>query len=381
MKFLHISDLHIGKRVHEFSMLEDQRFILEQILSIVTEEQTDGVLISGDVYDKSIPPAESVTVFDRFLTGLHKLGQQVFIISGNHDSSERLDFGRRLMEESRIFIAGSYQGVLKKITLHDDFGALNLFLLPFVKPSWVSQYYDGIETYQDAVEAIIQHAAIDTGERNLLLSHQFITCAGSAPETCESECLSIGGVDNVDVSFFEPFDYVALGHLHGPQRIGRDTVRYSGSPLKYSFSEALQKKSAVLIDMKEKGNLEYKLIPLHPRHDLRKIKGPISALLDPEVYQKADVQDYIHATLTDEDELYDAIGRLRSVYPNIMHLEFENSRTASQADSLPSPDSLAQKNPLELFEEFYQAQNNIAPKDSQKKLLEELFHQLERRSL
>lgn len=379
MKFLHISDLHIGKRVHEFSMLEDQKFILDQILSLVNEEQTDAVLISGDIYDKSIPPAESVTVFDHFLTGLYKLGQQVFLISGNHDSSERLDFGWRLMEESRIYIAGSFQGSLKKIVLHDSFGSVNVFLLPFVKPAWVSQYYDGIETYQDALEAIIEQASVDPTERNLLLCHQFITCSGSAPETCESESLSIGGVDNVNVSVFDPFDYVALGHLHGPQRVGRDTVRYSGSPLKYSFSEAQQKKSAVLIDMKDKGNLQYKLIPLIPRRDLRKIKGPIAALLDPENFKKADVQDYIHATLTDEDELYDAIGRLRSVYPNIMHLEFENSRTAAQRDSLPSADSLALKNPLELFEEFYQAQNNTLPKDSQKKLLDELFRQLEGR--
>lgn len=379
MKFLHISDLHIGKRVYEFSMLEDQKFILEQILSIVKEEQTDGVLISGDVYDKSIPPVESVTVFDHFLTGLHRLDQRVFIISGNHDSSERLDFGGRLMEESGIYIAGSFQGSLKRIQLQDSFGPLNVYLLPFVKPAWVSQFYDGIETYQDALEAIIEQASIDTGERNLLLSHQFITCAGNSPETCESECLSIGGVDNVEVSVFDPFDYVALGHLHGPQRIGRDTVRYSGSPLKYSFSEALQKKSAVLINMEAKGSLEYKLIPLHPRRDLRRIKGPIAALLDPEIYQKADVLDYIHATLTDEDDLYDAIGRLRSVYPNIMHLEFENSRTAAQADLLPSADTLAQKSPLELFEEFYQTQNNIETKDSQKKLLEDLFHQLEGR--
>lgn len=378
MKFLHISDLHIGKRVHEVSMLEDQRHILGQILSIAGERHTDGVLISGDVYDKSIPPAEGVTLFDEFLTGLHQLGQKVFIISGNHDSAERLDFGRQLMERSHIYICGSFQGTLQKVALRDEWGPLNVYLLPFLKPAWASQYYDGIESYQDAVAAVIRQAGIPLDERNVLLSHQFVTNGGLLPDTCESETVNVGGLDNVDCSVYQDFDYVALGHLHGPQRVGDnpDAIRYSGSPLKYSFSEAQQKKSVVLVDLAAKGSVSVELIPLTPLRDLRKIRGPIAALLNPANYQKADTNDYIHATLTDEEELYDAIGRLRAVYPNILRLEFDNSRTASSDGGRLAAEHLEEKGPLELFRDFYQAQNNVPMGEEQSALLSRLIKEL-----
>ena len=376
MKLLHISDLHIGKRVNEFSMIEDQEYILNQILKIVDEQKPQAILIAGDVYDKNIPCVEGVTLFDSFLTELHKRSLAIFIVSGNHDSSERINFGGRIMEENRIHIAGAFQGKLDKVTLADEFGQLNVYLMPFVKPATVRRFFPEVETYQEAVEAIINHSNIDKSERNILVAHQFITSGDSIPERCDSESVSLGGLDNIDAYVFEAFDYVALGHLHGAQRIGRDTVRYAGSPIKYSFSEAKHIKSVTMIEFGEKAVVTFSKIPLEPIRDMREIKGPIAALIDIKNYSQGNTLDYIHATLTDEEEIYDAIGQLRSVYPNIMRLDFENSRTKWNADSKMAAVDVEQRSAMELFEDFYENQNNIPMSVTQRDIMQRLFEEM-----
>jgi len=373
MKLLHTSDLHIGKRVNEFSMIEDQEYILNQILEIVDEQKPLGIMIAGDVYDKNIPCVEGVTLFDCFLTELHKRKLAIFIVSGNHDSSERINFGGRIMEENQIHIAGAFQGSLDKITLTDENGKLNVYLMPFVKPAIVRRYYPEVETYQEAVETILSHSEIDKVERNILVAHQFITSGESMPERCDSESISLGGLDNIDASVFEAFDYVALGHLHGAQRIGRDTVRYAGSPIKYSFSEANQMKSVTMIEFDGKAKLIYSKIPLLPVRDMREIKGPIAALIDIINYSQGNTLDYIHATLTDEEEIYDAIGKLRSVYPNIMRLDFENSRTVWNADAKMAAVDVEQRSSMELFDDFYENQNNNPMSVTQRDIMQRLF--------
>jgi exonuclease SbcD len=377
MRFLHTSDLHIGKKVNEFSMLEDQEHILKQILQIAGEYRPEGILIAGDIYDKGIPGVEAVTLFDWFLTELYQRGLMVFMVSGNHDSSERVEFGGRILTDNKIHIAGTYQGKLEKVTLWDEHGPLNIYLLPFIKPALVRRYYPEVTTYQEAVEAILKQEDIHKEERNILIAHQFITSGETEPERCESETVSIGGLDNIDASVFEAFDYVALGHLHGPQGIGRDTIRYAGSPLKYSFSEARQIKSVTLVEFGKKAELSYSKIPLQPLRDLRQIKGPIEALTDPKVYSQGNTLDYIHATLTDEEEIYDAIGKLRAVYPNIMRLDFENSRTAWNAEALLAAAKVEERSSLELFEEFYEYQNNQPMSEEQRVILKKLFGEME----
>lgn len=377
MKLLHIADLHIGKRVNEFNMIEDQKYILEQILQITDEEKPDGVLIAGDVYDKSQPSAEAVELLDEFLTKLTSFGQPVFMISGNHDSPERLSFGSRIMQKNRLYIAGVFDGILKRVPLEDEHGTVNIYLLPFLKPAMVKPFFEQpIESYDEAVRTVISAAEINEQERNILLAHQFVVNKTQEPERSESESLSVGGLDNVDVSAFEAFDYVALGHLHRPQRIGRDTVRYTGSPLKYSFSEARHQKSVTLLELSIKGELSIHQLPLIPLHDLREIKGPIAELLrigreDPER-----TEDYIHATLTDEEEIYDAIGQLRQVYPNLMVLDFENSRTSHVVFSqIAASGDVAKKSPMDLFAAFYQIQNNNELTPEQIHVMEQIFEQ------
>ncbi|HWT75490.1 MAG TPA: exonuclease SbcCD subunit D [Mobilitalea sp.] len=377
IKLLHTADLHIGKRVSEFLMIEDQEYILKQILSIVDEQSPEGVLLAGDIYDKNIPLVEGVALFDWFLTELNKRNVAVFIVSGNHDSSERLNFGGRIMEKNRIYIAGTFQGKLEKITLSDENGNVNIYMLPFVKPANVNRYFPGVETYQEAVEVVLEDTRIDSTERNILVAHQFITSGDKEPERCDSEAISVGGLDNIDASALEVFDYVALGHIHGAQSIGRDNIRYAGSPLKYSFSEAKQVKSVTLIELGSKGEINLSKIPLNPLRDMREIKGPIDALTDSKIYSQYNTLDYIHATLTDEDEIYDAIGRLRSVYPNIMRLDFENSRSVWNADLKTAAEEVELKRPMELFEDFYKNQNNIPVNEQQKAIMDKLFEEME----
>ncbi len=376
MKLLHTSDLHIGKRVNEFSMIEDQEYILQQMLDIIDDHKPDGIMIAGDVYDRTVPTVEAVRLFDWFLTELNRRDQYIFIVSGNHDSADRLNFGGRIMEQNKIYIAGRFEGELDRLVLEDEHGPLNIYMLPFVKPVLVRPYYPEVETYEDAVDSILKNANIDYKQRNILIAHQFIISGQNVPEQSESEAISIGGLDHIDASVFDGLDYVALGHLHGPQRIGQDTIRYAGSPLKYSFSEVKQKKSVTMVEMGEKGQVSFEKIPLTPIRDMREIKGEIDKLLDPENYSKANTMDYIRAILTDEEEIYDAIGKMRSVYPNIMRLELENSKSMWNSDSRLIADDIESKTAMELFEEFYINQNNIPMSKGQKDIMLDLFEEV-----
>lgn len=358
-------------------MIEDQTYILKEILQIMEEERPDGLLIAGDIYDKSIPTIEGINLFDEFLTSVVRLGIPVYAISGNHDSADRLNFGGRIMEANHVYMTGVFDGTLKKVTMQDEHGPVNVYMLPFVKPAMVTPYYSEVESYEDAVKAIIDGTEIDTSERNILVAHQFVRSGTMLPEQSESELESIGGLDQMDASIFESFDYVALGHLHGPQRIGRDTIRYAGSPLRYSFSEVKQNKSVTVVSLGEKGNVSFELIPLHPMRDMRVIKGPITALTAKETYMQGNREDYIHAILTDEDNIVDAIGRLRSVYPNIMKLEFENSMSKVNENAKTSASDVQKKNPMELFEEFFVSQNNVELKPEQKEIMRRVLERLE----
>ncbi len=374
MKLFHLADLHLGRRVGEFSLIEDQRYILEEILKIADAEQPDGVLIAGDVYDKSLPSAEAVTLFDDFLTALAKRKLSVFIVSGNHDSPERLAFGSRLLAGADIHIAGVFSGAPEEEVRSDAFGKVHFFLLPFIKPSMVRQASgQPAESYDAAVREALSAVKTDSGERNVLVAHQFVTYRGEVPERCDSESVAVGGLDNVEASAFDAFDYAALGHLHGPQRIGRDTVRYAGSPLKYSFSEARQRKSITVVELGEKGGMNVRLLPLAPLRDMREIKGPIERLLRAGEEDGAVSRDYIRATLTDEGGVYDAVGKLREVYPNLMHIDFENSRTKETLSEPSAPADTAGQMPAELFEAFYRSQNGAELTEDQRRLMADVF--------
>ena len=355
MKLIHLSDLHIGKRVNEVSMIDDQEYILLQILRIIDDEKPDAVLICGDVYDKSVPSAEAVTLFDDFLCRLAAREIPVLIISGNHDSPERLAFGKRLLERADIHISSVYDGQTESMTLSDDHGEVDFWLLPFVKPAHVKRFYpdEGIESYTDALRVAVEQMGLDTAKRNVLLTHQFVTGAA----TCESEDISVGGSDNVDASVFEAFDYVALGHLHGAQNIGSSRIRYCGTPLKYSFSEAGHHKSVTVVKLGAKGDLELELRPLLPRRDLRIIRGSFAEVTEKSFYEGTATDDYLQVILTDEEDVPEALGRLRLIYPNIMKLTYDNTRTRS-SHIIDSAENVQRKSPLELFEELYELQNN-----------------------
>ena len=377
VRFLHLADLHIGKRLNEFNLIEDQTYILDQIVEIAQAEQVGGVLIAGDVYDKSQPSIEAVELLDDFLTRLTSLGLSVCMISGNHDSPERLSFGSRMLEKTNLYVAGGFDGQLKKIRLADTHGPLNVYLLPFLKPPQIRPFFQGkIETYDQAIQAVLRTGALDKNERNILIAHQFVVSGDILPERSDSETMIVGGLDAVDASLFTDFDYVALGHLHRPQRIGLETIRYGGSPLKYSFSEARQDKQVTLVDLGPKGQIKLEHFPLKPKRDLREIKGPLAELLRLGLEEREGSKDYLRITLTDEEEIYDALGQLRPVFPNLMVLEFENSRTqfGSQAQMAAAGD-LAEKSPLELFASFYELQNGRELKEEEIAILEEVFQE------
>jgi len=355
MKLLHLSDLHIGKRVYEFSMLEDQRYILDEILGIVDQEKPDGVLLAGDIYDKTVPSGEAVQVLDGFLTSLADQGIPVFLISGNHDSPERIAFGAEIMSGRRVYVSPVYDGTGRSIVMEDQYGPVTIWLLPFLKPAAVRHVFPDQEigTYEEAVRTAVDHLDVDTGMRNVLVAHQFVTGA----VRCESEEVSVGGLDQVGVSVFDSFDYVALGHIHGPQHVGRETVRYCGTPLKYSFSEASQHKSVTFVELGEKGSVTIAAEPLVPRHDLRELRGSYIELTDRRNYEGTAVDDYLHITLTDEQDIPEALARLRVIYPNLMRLDYDNRRTQTRQE-LDAPAKAEQKTPLEHFADFYQLQNN-----------------------
>lgn len=374
MKFLHLADLHLGKRVNGFSMLEDQAHILRQILAILDNEQPDGVLIAGDVYDKSVPSVEAVGLLDSFLTELRARGVPVLLISGNHDSPERLAFGGRVMDSCGIHISPVYDGALAPVTLHDEFGPVHVWLLPFVKPAHVRRWFPDadIESYTDAVAEAVAHMDIDAAARNVLVTHQFVTGGTRSG----SEELSVGGTDNVDSGVFAPFDYVALGHLHGAQHIGRETIRYSGSPLKYSFSEARQHKSVTVVTLGEKGDVQVRTVALTPLRELREIRGSYDELTARSFYEHTTYRsDYLHLILTDEQDVFDAMSRLRTIYPYLMTLDYDNARTRA-AGGMSVPAETERRTPLELFEALYTRQNHQPMSEVQREYIAQLMEQI-----
>lgn len=374
MKFLHLADLHLGKRVNGFSMLEDQAHILRQILAILDDEQPDGVLIAGDVYDKSVPSVEAVELLDGFLTELRARGVPVLLISGNHDSPERLAFGGRVMDSCGIHISPVYDGALAPVTLQDAFGPVHVWLLPFVKPAHVRRWFPDadIESYTDAMAEAVAHMDIDTAARNVLVTHQFVTGGTRSG----SEELSVGGTDNVDSGVFAPFDYVALGHLHGAQHIGRETIRYAGSPLKYSFSEARQHKSVTVVTLGEKGDVQVRTVALTPLRELREIRGSYDELTARSFYEHTTYRsDYLHLILTDEQDVFDAMSRLRTIYPYLMTLDYDNARTRA-AGGMSVPAGMERRTPLELFEALYQRQNHRPMSEVQRAYIVQLMEQI-----
>lgn len=374
---MHLADLHLGKRVNGFSMMEDQEYILNRILEIMEEEQPDGLLIAGDVYDKTIPPAEAVRLMDDFLTAVAAKHVPVFLISGNHDSAERVAFGHQLMQGSGIWISPVYDGTIRYHTLEDQWGEVNIYLVPFLRPSVVRSFFPDveIEDYTDALRTIIEDLQVDTSRRNVVLAHQFVTAAGALPETCDSEQLSVGGLDRVDGSVFSPFDYTALGHLHGPQRVGSETIRYAGSPLKYSFSELHQKKSVTVAELRAKGETEIRQIPLQPRREMIELRGTFEEILA-EARQKGEPQtDYYHMILTDETDVVDALSRLREYYPNIMLLDYDNRRTHSQKE-VEQLDRVEERTPGELFAALYEQQNGQEMDSDRKEYLDGLIREI-----
>lgn len=376
MKLVHLSDLHIGKRVNEISMIDDQDHILRQIIHIIDEEKPAAVLICGDVYDKSVPSAEAVTLFDDFLCRLAKRDTQVLIISGNHDSPERLAFGNRLMEHAGIHISNVYDGDVQSVTLTDEHGDVNFWLLPFIKPAHVKRYNpdEGIESYTDAVRVAVEKMGIDTSKRNVLLTHQFVTGASVDPDG--SEELSVGGSDNVDASAFEGFDYVALGHIHGQQNIGgSNRIRYCGTPLKYSFSEEHHHKSVTIVELGVKGELQLHLRPLMPRHDTRTIRGTFKEITAKAFYEGTATDDYLRIFLTDEDDVHEAMGKLRTIYPNLMELRYDNTRTKAN-EIIDGAQNVEKKEPLQLFEELFEKQNNQPMSDEQRSFVAQLINSI-----
>jgi exonuclease SbcD len=330
------------------------------------------------VYDKSVPPAEAVRLFDDFLVKLANRRLQVFVISGNHDSPERIAFGGRLMDASGIHLSPVYDGNIRPISMNDRFGQVNFYMLPFVKPASVRPFFleEEISSYTDALRAAVAHMNVDTAKRNVLVTHQFVTGA----ERSDSEDISVGGTDNVDAAVFAPFDYVALGHIHGPQYVGCERIRYCGTPLKYSFSEKDHIKSVTVVEMKEKGNIAISTVPLKPRHDLREIKGTYDELTLKANYEHTAADDYLHVILTDEEDVPDAMARLRTIYPNLMKLDYDNTRTRSAA-YIAGAEDVERKTEIELFAEFYEKQNGQPMSEDQKQFSLELLEKIKEAAL
>ena len=375
MKFFHLSDLHLGKRLNEFSLIPDQAYILDQILALAEEEQPDAVVIAGDVYDKAVPSAEAVSLFDEFLVRLARRNLDVFVISGNHDSPERIAFGSRLLEETGIHLSPVYGGRVEPVTLEDEFGPVDFYLLPFVKPIHVRRFFpeDPTDTYTQALSTAVGHMNLDEHRRNVLVTHQFVTGASRS----DSEEISVGGADNVDSAVFDAFDYVALGHIHSPQHCGSEKIRYCGTPLKYSFSEAKDTKSVTVAELKEKGNLVIRTVPLKPLRELVELRGTFEELTDRHFYENTTwTRDYVHLTLTDEEDIPDAVGKLRLIYRNLMKLDYDNACTRSNAE-ITGAQAQDTRSPLELFASFYELQNNRPMTAEQLVFLEELIARTE----
>lgn len=371
MKIVHLSDLHLGKRLGEFSLAEDQAFILGQILEIINAEAPDAVIIAGDVYDKTVPPAEAVQLFNDFITNISRQKIVCFIISGNHDSPERIAFGSEIMSAGGVYLSPVYNGNVKLVSFEDEFGTVNFYMLPFVKPSTVRRCLDSeeLQSYGEAISAAVEKMDIDKSKRNVLITHQFVTGA----ELSESEDISAGGSESVPADIFSDFDYTALGHIHRPQNIGSEKIRYCGTPLKYSFSEADQQKSVTVASLGEKGSLEIKTVPLTPLHDMVELHGSYDELTDKAFLEKGNHgEDYVRIILTDEEDVPDALAKLRLRYHNLMRLDYDNKRTRQNA-LLPAPEEVEDKSPIELFSEFFEFRNNQPMSGEQRIFMEKLI--------
>lgn len=374
MKFLHLADLHLGKRYNEFSLIADQKYILDEIVGIVEAERCDGVIIAGDIYDKSVPSAEAVELFDGFLNALAERGAQVFAISGNHDSAERIAFGSRLMSLGGVHFSPVYSGAVEPVKLRDKYGVVNVYMLPFIKPATVRRFFEGqtIENYNDAVKAAVNAMNVDTGERNVLVAHQFVTGASHSG----SEEFVVGDLGNVDAEIFAPFDYTALGHVHGAQNVGSPAVRYSGTPLKYSLSEAKNEKSVTVVELGPKGDLAVRMVALKPLRDVVEIRGTYEELTKRSFYGGTTLTgDLVHVVLTDEEEVPDALGKLRLIYPDITSLRYDNART-QESSQVGQLEAVSARSPIELFSALFEAQNNKPMSPEQRELAESLIEKI-----
>ena len=373
MRIIHTSDLHLGKKVHEYSMIEDQAFILDRIIDNVKRQEADALLISGDVYDKSLPSEAAINLLNDFLIALSEMDLPVFIIPGNHDSADRLSFGNWLMAKSSVFIQGPYTGKIRPHYLHDEFGKLAIYSLPFIRPSAIKSFFPDrqVDSYEDAVRLCIEDMDIDRNIRNIILAHQFVAGASRT----DSEILSLGGTDSISPSLFKDFDYVALGHIHRPQKMGADHIRYSGSPLKYSISEQDDKKSLVQIDLLDKGNIGLSFLPLKPLRDLREIRGKYDQILLKDNYKNTNTDDYVHIVLEDELEVPNAMANLSLVYPNILKLDYDNLRTQAES-GVKSLSAIEKRSEMDLLREFYLAQNGVEMSTYQEDLSISIFKEI-----
>lgn len=369
MKFAHLADLHIGKRLYEYSLIENQREILNQIVELIKKYDVDGVVISGDIYDKSIPPIDAVAIMDEFLSALSELDIFIIIIGGNHDSVARLSFGSRILEKSKVFISPVFNGNIEKVELSDRFGNINFYLLPYIRPINVKRAYDDFsgESFTEALKFVIDKISPDKSLRNVLVSHQFVTGA----QKSDSEELYVGGSENVDYTLFDDFDYVALGHLHMPQNVGRETVRYAGTPLKYSFSEISHKKSMTIVDMKEKGNVEIQEIPLTASWELIELRGTLNELISNSATSSVEKKSYVKITLTDEVLKNDALDILKNFYPYIVSIGYDNSMTRDN-NIIQKTKALEEQDPQQIVEELFVQQNNREMNAIERELINKL---------
>lgn len=369
MKFAHLADLHIGKRLYEYSLIDNQRDILNKIVGLINKYNVDGVVISGDIYDKSVPPIDAVEIMDEFLSALAELDIFIIIIGGNHDSVARLSFASRILEKSRVFISPSFNGNIEKVELSDEFGDINFYLLPYIRPINVKRVYDDFsgDNFTEALKFVMDKINPDKSLRNVLVSHQFVTGA----QKSDSEELYVGGSENVDYTLFDDFDYVALGHLHMPQNVGRETVRYAGTPLKYSFSEISHKKSMTIVDMKEKGDVEIQEIPLVSAWELIELRGSLNELISNSITSSVDKKSFVKITLTDEVLKNDALDILKNFYPYIVSIGYDNSMTRDN-NIVQSTKVLMQQDPQQIVEELFVQQNNREMNAVERELINKL---------
>ncbi len=373
MKFAHISDLHLGKRIHQFSMIEEQKYILDKIIEIAKAEKIDGIFIAGDVYDKIYPSAEAVALFDSFLVSLAKEEIRVFVISGNHDSPERIAFLGQLTKKAGVYLSPVYQGKTDVVEMEDEFGKVHIHLLPFIKPVHVRHFYpeETVTNYTEAMNVVVKNMNLNKTDRNILVAHQFVTGA----KRSDSEEISVGGLDNIEATVIRDFDYVALGHIHRPQNMGTEKIRYSGTPLKYSFSESQDKKSVTILDLKEKGNMAIREISLVPLHDMLSLRGIFMELMNPSNFPHIDVDSYLHITLLDEQDIPEAFNRLTGVYSNLMQMEYDNVRTREKRN-LQVRRETAKISPQEIFAELYKTMNNQPLSEVQQEYLMEKIEKI-----